>query len=97
MARIGVLNIAPEVDFACHEYEARNGNLIPNSPTAFGPRSADAVAAGGPVRMDHEGQHADQGEAEGRGVATRRSRAGLWLQYRPEGGISASVPGLSRG
>ena len=65
MARIGVLNIAPEVDFACHEYEARNGNLIPNSPTAFCPRSADAVAAGGPVRMDHEGQHADQSEAEG--------------------------------
>jgi len=46
MARIGVLNISPEVDFACHEYEARNGNLIPNSPTAFGPRSADAVAVG---------------------------------------------------
>lgn len=31
MAGIGVMNIAPEVDFACHEYEAWDGNLIPNS------------------------------------------------------------------
>ena len=37
MARIGVMNIAPEVDFACHEYEARDGNLIPNSTYAVLP------------------------------------------------------------